>query len=142
LSRTHNRKELTEFAPSRNRILSVIDDGAAAVASDEALRSGEPPVEFAEELRIAVDKYSQPLNDSSDPRQWWIDHRPVLIQTAALGPLDHNQRIQLPSPSARPLPTFQGCRIARVERNSISRIDYLTVSELRQRVASAIVGNP
>jgi len=37
------------------------------------------------EIRIYSDEYSQLLDDNN-PYQWWEDHRPVIVQTAACGP--------------------------------------------------------
>jgi len=47
------------------------------------------PVTFG---RVTTPPYANPLNSSTDPKQWWIDHRPVLAETSALGPGDPRQR--------------------------------------------------
>jgi len=41
---------------------------------------------------IAVPPYPNTLENSTDPKQWWLDHRPIIAQTAALGPIDPRQR--------------------------------------------------
>jgi hypothetical protein len=76
--------------------------------------------------RLAVPPYSTPLNSAADPRAWWEEHRPLVMQTASLGPMDTNQRADVPNAS------FQGFRVLSVEDNTISRISYVTLAELRQ----------
>jgi LGFP repeat/Calcineurin-like phosphoesterase len=41
---------------------------------------------------VSCPPYPSTLEDSSDPKQWWLDHRPIIAQTAALGPIDPRQR--------------------------------------------------
>jgi hypothetical protein len=41
---------------------------------------------------IAVPPYPNTLENSTNPKQWWSDHRPIIAQTAALGPIDPRQR--------------------------------------------------
>ena len=36
---------------------------------------------------VAVPPYADPLNTSADPVSWWDSHRPLVLQTAALGPI-------------------------------------------------------
>ncbi|HEX9987447.1 MAG TPA: metallophosphoesterase [Chloroflexia bacterium] len=75
--------------------------------------------------RLAVPPYATPLNSAADPRAWWEERRPLVMQTAALGPVDTNQRADMPDAS------FQGFRVLSVEDNTISKISYVTLAELR-----------
>ena len=35
--------------------------------------------------------YADPLDRAADKRDWWSRHRPLLLQTGALGPMENNQ---------------------------------------------------
>ena len=52
------------------------------------------PARTLSEVRgtMAVPPYPDTLENSSNPKQWWADHRPIIAQTAALGPIDPRQR--------------------------------------------------
>jgi hypothetical protein len=76
--------------------------------------------------RLSVPPYPTPLNSAADPRAWWEERRPLVMQTAALGPMDTNQRADMPNAS------FQGFRVLSVEENTISKISYVTLAELRR----------
>jgi hypothetical protein len=39
-----------------------------------------------------VPPYPTPLNAATDARTWWQNHRPLVMQTASLGPIDRRQR--------------------------------------------------
>jgi hypothetical protein len=52
---------------------------------------------------ISLPPYPTPLETASDPKQWWLDHRPIIAQTAALGPIDPRWEI---------VTTFPGSPIA------------------------------
>jgi hypothetical protein len=52
--------------------------------------------EIVEEL-AEVPPYPTPLNRTDNKNQWWTQHRPLLLQTAALGPIETiNSGIELP----------------------------------------------
>ncbi|HET6262409.1 MAG TPA: hypothetical protein VFG99_09255, partial [Chloroflexia bacterium] len=80
--------------------------------------------------RLAVPPYATPLNSAADPRAWWEERRPLVMQTAALGPIDTNQRADMPNAS------FQGFRVLSVEGDTIVKISYVTLAELRREAAS------
>ncbi|HYO50055.1 MAG TPA: metallophosphoesterase [Chloroflexia bacterium] len=80
--------------------------------------------------RLAVPPYATPLNSAADPRAWWEERRPLVMQTAAMGPIDTNQRADMPNAS------FQGFRVLSVEGNTIRRISYVTLAELRRDAIS------
>ena len=112
-----------------------------------------------EKIFFDIPPYANPLNSSSDPSAWWRDHRPLVLQTSALGPISPRQRFdprwrlrvpggvldvvvesqQRPGDSYDPLPpqpvnvTFQGFRLIQVRSNAIARIRYITLAELRRR---------
>lgn len=79
--------------------------------------------------RLEVPPYATPLRTADDPRSWWEEHRPVIMQTAALGPIDTNQRTAMPDA------TFQGFRLVSVRDNVISKISYVTLADLRRVIS-------
>ncbi|HYP41073.1 MAG TPA: metallophosphoesterase [Chloroflexia bacterium] len=80
--------------------------------------------------RLSVPPYATPLNSAADARAWWEERRPLVMQTAPLGPIDTNQRAHMPNAS------FQGFRVLSVEDNAISKIRYVTLTELRRDAVS------
>jgi hypothetical protein len=84
-------------------------------------------------LALDVPPYSQPLDDAADKGQWWKDHRPVFLQTAALGPIETVGNTREPTNiSERPDPNFYGFRFLTVAGSSIDSIDYARFPEVRQ----------
>ncbi len=88
---------------------------------------------WTEDLVLDVPPYATPLNSTplSDVGNWWEHHRPLLLQTASIGPTDFNQRKNREINPTPPNPTFQGFRLISVNNNKISRIRYATLNELR-----------
>jgi hypothetical protein len=76
---------------------------------------------------LTVPPYASPLNSTPDPAAWWQAHRPLLLQTAALGPIDPRQRYA----DALADPTFQGFRLMVVRQNVIHHIHYVTIRAMR-----------
>ena len=87
--------------------------------------AGQPGIPFT---ALRTPPYADPLNSSDDPAAWWNAHRPLIMQTAALGPIDPVQRFDKPTV---PEPTFQGFRLVQVRSNVIQKIRYVTMLELR-----------
>ncbi len=77
--------------------------------------------------RLVVPPYEEPLISTGNPRGWWDQHRPLIIQTASLGSMDRDQREEFPSPS------FQGFRVISVENDVITNVHYVTLTALRRR---------
>jgi hypothetical protein len=81
---------------------------------------------------INVPAYSSPLNDSANPSQWWKDRSPIIMETAALGPMEANLRPSTASEQRDyPGPCFQGFRLIQIENNVISKIRYVELPVLR-----------
>jgi hypothetical protein len=108
----------------------------------------------ASEVRgtILVPPYATPLDTAADTKAWWQSHRPIIAQTAALGPMDPRQRFDplwkkngstdttesktQPSGTTQvvtqwPEPTFNGFRFVQVQGNVIHKVRYITLAELR-----------
>jgi hypothetical protein len=68
--------------------------------------------------QLDVPPYPKPLSSAPDPRTWWAEHRPLVLQTGALGPLKNwNAR-------------FEGFRIVSVKNNVIEKIHFLSIEKL------------
>jgi hypothetical protein len=123
---------------------------AATVRAHVAVRSGAPMVPhpivvrdhrdtlWATYHRIDVPPYPDPLNATSDARQWWEKHRPLIMQTAAVGPVDQNTRRDTDTNKLRPRTVFQGIRVFTVADNVIRRGHYVTMQEIRQAAGAAL----
>jgi hypothetical protein len=88
----------------------------------------QPPADGKGPRHVVIPPYSRPLNESDDPLGWWREHRPLVVQTSALGYIDHNQRQH-----RYPDVTFQGWRVAAVAKNVIESIHYVTIEDVRTR---------
>lgn len=103
-----------------------------------ALPNGNPTANFqdhsweGEELTVEVPPYGDPLNFAHDKAAWWAQRRPLIMQTAALGPIGSgsNDRAELGKP--KPKPIFQGFRIITVSGKNISSIRSVTLRDLRE----------
>lgn len=69
---------------------------------------------------IQVPPYAEPLNDSQNPSEWWKRHRPLVLQTGALGPVEDKTV------------SFSGFRIIAVENNVISKIHFISSDRLQE----------
>jgi hypothetical protein len=82
---------------------------------------------------VGVPPYRTPLNQASDPVAWWKEHRPLLLQTPGLGPLENSQREEqdeerrLISPNV----SFNGFRVGRVREGTIHSIRLVRLADLR-----------
>jgi hypothetical protein len=105
-------------------------DGAPATRVQIYVREGAQPGARPTPVddrhaTLEVPPYPTPLNEATDPAKWWDERRPLVVQTSSLGSMDRNQRVE------RPDATFQGFRVVRVENNVITRVEYVTLNDLR-----------
>jgi hypothetical protein len=122
--------------------------------------SGAQPLVYGQ---IATPPYALPLDSVSvaETSAWWEGHRPLFVQTSALGPMDPRQRYGtfweidgplgvklveesdtkpaatggLPVhglPAVVPDPPAQGFRLIQVAGDTIWRIRYVLLDELRR----------
>lgn len=66
---------------------------------------------------VVVPPYPTPLSHTADPRAWWQTHRPLVLQTGALGPF-------------KGLDDFSGFRVLSVRNDVIARIDFVPMVRL------------
>lgn len=82
-------------------------------------------------ILLNVPTYKNPLNNSTNAVAWWNEHRPIIVQTAALGPTESNTRKDAKENSEKPGPAFNGFRYIKITANVITKIRYVTLKELR-----------
>ncbi|MET0552838.1 MAG: metallophosphoesterase [Vicinamibacteria bacterium] len=68
---------------------------------------------------VHVPPYADPLSHAADPRAWWEAHRPLVLQTGALGPLKR-------------LDEYSGFRLLSVRRNVVERIHFVPIVRLEE----------
>jgi hypothetical protein len=113
-------------------------------------RAGAPPMgqprlirddrQFWKEWKeVDVPPYAEPLASSPDPRRWWQRHRPLLMQTAPLGPIEVNQRRDTKQNPSRPGPSLRGMRLISVRDNVIRSIRRVRSAEL---AAAGVMSEP
>jgi hypothetical protein len=91
--------------------------------TDEAERNAAPwpmPYEATHKFNLRVPGYYNPLSQTNDPRGWWAEHRPLLLQTGSLGPMKNNQV------------DFAGFRLLSVKNDVIEKIHFVS-SELLEK---------
>ena len=91
---------------------------------DPAPVSGEPtplPYEAEHKYVVQVPPYPKPLASAPDARQWWAEHRPLVLQTEALGPLKDRQM------------SFAGFRVLSVKADVIDKIHFIGTQRLHER---------
>jgi hypothetical protein len=76
--------------------------------------------------------YANSFEKQANKAEWWRIHSPLYLESAALGPLDTNDRRD---PEFNKMANnglhFQGARLIRVENNIISTIETIRLSEMR-----------
>lgn len=78
------------------------------------------PTRAHHEHIVQVPPYAGPLDEAPDARDWWDGHRPLLLQTGALGPMENHQV------------SFSGFRLLTVRDNVIQRIRFVSIETLEQ----------
>lgn len=84
-----------------------------------------------EEWTMDVQPYGDPLNAARDKAAWWAQRRPLLVETAALGPIGSGSNDRHEPNKRKPNPIFQGFRVISVSGKNISTIRYVTLREVR-----------
>ena len=116
---THNPSTYypSRFAPdpaeflTSDRAWTTVADGSAADGSPTLIEDCELAYE------VAIPPYADPLASAPDPAAWWSTHRPLLLQTAALGPI-------------RELRRLSGFRVLTVAADTITAIHSISIDRL------------
>jgi hypothetical protein len=127
---SHDREKRDEA----QRIHIVVDAQAKAGEMVEIVRDQRDDG-FAEFRRLRVPPYPDTLRDATNKRAWWKRHRPLILQTACLGPVDYSQRRPSEGRALKPEVSFQGVRLVAVDGDHISSIRYVGIDEIRGRAA-------
>ncbi len=85
----------------------------------------DPPRTY---LRRDVPPHDDPLVETGNARAWWGRHGPLVVETAALGPID---RFQRPKPGQQPDDSFAGFRVFRIKGDVVTASHYVTLATLR-----------
>ncbi len=75
------------------------------------------PYEVGVQNQLQVPPYLRPLSHASDPRAWWAEHRPLVMQTAALGPL-------------KVMSEFAGFRVLSVKNGVSEKVHFVSTEKL------------
>ena len=70
------------------------------------------------EYAVSVPPYPRPLAAAADPRAWWAEHRPLVLQTEALGPFQNADA------------NLAGFRVLSVKADVIRRIEFVSIEAL------------
>lgn len=109
-----------------------IRDSAAVNGNVRRVRDNrfDPPLRYNQ---LDVPPYANSLDSvlsmQATKSAWWISHRPLIVETAALGPLDRSQRVV---GSTRPSVSFMGFRYFGVRSGVIHNAVYIALRELRE----------
>ena len=77
---------------------------------------------------LEIPPYSNPVNEANNKKNWWQQHKPLLIQGAPLGPTEHTNRTRkLPAPSQ---PSNEGCKLLIIRGDQINNILHISRREL------------
>lgn len=106
---------LSGAQPLSRRTAVEVMPGAPADLRPWPLPAGSPTDDH-----VQVPEYADPLDRTSDPRAWWQRHPLLVLQTGALGPLDHPQA------------TFSGFRVVTVRDDIVQRIDFIPTRRLEE----------
>jgi len=96
-------------------------EGTYVEISPEAERNATPwpmPYEATYKYQLTVPPYYNPLSHAPDPRAWWAEHRPLVLQTESLGPMKSNQV------------NFTGFRLLSVKNDVIEKIHHVSIYKL------------
>ncbi len=102
-----------DISSIENTYVSV-EEGAPASG-----RPFEMPIKAAaQKYVVKVPPYADPLDKAADKQAWWNKHRPLIVQTAALGPFD--------TPEA----DFCGFRLISIKNNRIDTMQFCSINVL------------
>ncbi len=78
------------------------------------------PIDAKHECQVQVPPYGDPLSLARDAPAWWVARRPLVLQTAALGPRENSDL------------SFTGWRVLRIANNVIDKIDVVAIERLER----------
>jgi predicted MPP superfamily phosphohydrolase len=112
---------VTDMSGTAGHRLQLKSDVTYVKVVDSAPANGEPtamPHEAMYKYVVQVPPYPKPLATTPDVRGWWAEHRPLVLQSAALGPLENSQV------------SFSGFRLLSVKSDMIDKIHFVSTQRL------------
>ncbi|HVG13250.1 MAG TPA: metallophosphoesterase, partial [Flavisolibacter sp.] len=119
------------YAKEKKRVRVFVKDGAALNQKPWKIVDHQDGHYWKEWWQVEVPPYNNTLNKSSNPKNWWLQHRPLMMQTGALGSSGNNRK----DPSVNkeiPEPNFSGVRLVTVKNNVIAKMRYLLMADIRK----------
>jgi len=109
-------------ADSPNTIAPVTDVTYVEIVSGAAPDATPWPMPYDAMFnnQLQAPPYQNPLSSTTNPRAWWAQHRPLVLQTGALGPLDNSQV------------SFTGFRVLLVKNDVIEKIHFIPTRRLEE----------
>ena len=104
----------TRFGSGDDVTYVEVVDGAPARGIPSAM-----PFEAKHKFVVRTPPYAEPLNSAADKRGWWQRHRPLLLQTSCLTPLDNDQA------------SFSGFRVISVADDVIQAIHFVSMDRIQ-----------
>ncbi len=128
-------RESLDWGTGRDkRPIHIRVDPAAKSGGTVRIRRDRQATGIVESRELRVPPYGDPLDATAEKAAWWARHRPLILQTACLGPIDYSQRGARPTGGktiAKRRVSFQGVRWVRVEGDSISLIKYVSMADIQ-----------
>jgi hypothetical protein len=94
---------------------TYVDIATDAPANNQPSRM---PIDTKTKYMVTVPPYPEPLTSARDPRAWWAEHRPLVVQTEALGPFKNADA------------NLGGFRVLSVKNDVIERVHFASIETL------------
>lgn len=119
-SRYYPTRFVTDFTPVRGNVPTgvayvEIVDGAPVNAEPTAM-----PIDANHKHIVQVPPYAKPLATAPDARSWWAEHRPLVLQSEAYGPIKD------------PELSFCGFRLLAIKGDVIDKIHLIRTQRLHE----------
>lgn len=101
----------------------VVSDVTYVEVADNAPANAEPlamPTEARHKFVVQVPPYPKSLATAPDARTWWAEHRPLILQSEAYGPIKD------------PEVSFSGFRLLSVKGDVIEKIHFIPTQRLHE----------
>jgi hypothetical protein len=117
----------------------VVEPGAKPDTPPKIVRHNSPGSPTVTSRELAIPPYADPLDKALDKSQWWSRHRPLLIQTSCLGPIDYHQRLEPKNGVAQKRPiSLQGVRIVSIFGNEIAGMKSVGIGDIRRKAVPGV----
>ena len=117
----------------KKNVRIFVKEDASLVDKPQIITDHHTGTYWKEWTQLQVPTYNRPLDKTSDSKTWWKQHRPLMVQTAAVG-FGSNQRKDPSVNKEMPEPNFSGVRLLSVENNVIAKMKYLLMSDIRKNI--------